>query len=162
MVKVDTFKSLQVFSWTNFYELWYLKKIPLVISNSSSKYWFIWICNFTWEPGDEEVNEEGADDAKVLCAPEHGGARHVKPQPEHNLPKVVGMARERPQSGANELTLNWDVSEMYVPIEFGILEFTRHWKYSIKLIISWNKCKRQFSILRSFDNLSSRAVVTLI
>ena len=59
----------------------------------------------TWESGDEEVYEDGTDDAHVLSAPEHGGAGHVEPRPQHDLPEVVGVTWERPQPGSDELTL---------------------------------------------------------
>ena len=64
------------------------------------------ISPLTWEPGDEEVDEDRADDAHVLRAPEHGGAGHVEPRPQHDLPEVVGVAGEGPQPRGDELTLH--------------------------------------------------------
>lgn len=55
--------------------------------------------------GQEEDEEERGDDADVLPPPEHRGRGQVDTGPHHDLPQVVRVLDQTPQSVLDELTL---------------------------------------------------------
>ena len=54
---------------------------------------------------DEEHHHDGAGHRQVLPPPEDAAARDVDTEPEADLAEIVGVARDRPQSGLDELAL---------------------------------------------------------
>ena len=59
------------------------------------------------QPRQEERRKQGGDNAGVLPTLQDGGRRDIETRPHHDLPKVVRVLNDAPQSVLDKLTLQY-------------------------------------------------------